>query len=114
MIAKWHGETRRPSSFAQATVNGSLVIRTCSDMLSPAIRFVAATGRKAHGSIQLVCHVKPGVSVQRQGIAAVSEHSIEVCVAARASEGQANRAVTAVVAEVPFHTYDTSIRSGPC
>ncbi|KAJ4303446.1 hypothetical protein N0V90_002341 [Kalmusia sp. IMI 367209] len=70
------------------------------DMFSPAIRFIATKGSKTPtGSIQLLCRVKPGVSANREGITAVSDEAIEVCVAARAKEGEANKAVREVIAE---------------
>ena len=67
-------------------------------MLTQAIRFVAAKGARSPPTIQLVCHVKPGVSANREGITAVSKERIEVCVAAQAREGEANRAVRDVIA----------------
>ena len=70
-------------------------------MLPPAIRFVAARGAKApEATVQLLCHVKPGVHADREGIASVTSEAIQVCVAARAREGEANRAVRNVIAEV--------------
>ena len=70
-------------------------------MLMSAIRFIAAKGSKAHaGSIQLLCHVKPGVSANREGVSAVTDEAIEVCVAAQARDGEANKAVREVVAKV--------------
>lgn len=70
-------------------------------MITPAIRFVAAkSSRGQSGTIQLLCHVKPGVSANREGIAAVSNEAIEVCVAAQAREGEANKAVREVIAKV--------------
>jgi hypothetical protein len=72
-----------------------------SVMLIPAIRFVAAKGSKTWGgSIQLRCHVKPGVNVNREGIRSVTDEHIEVCVAAQVNEGEANKAVTKVIADV--------------
>ncbi|PSN64230.1 hypothetical protein BS50DRAFT_636434 [Corynespora cassiicola Philippines] len=69
-------------------------------MLPPAIRFVAARGAKApEATVQLLCHVKPGVHADREGIASVTSEAIQVCVAARAREGEANRAVRNVIAE---------------
>lgn len=69
-------------------------------MFTPAIRFIAAKRAKAQGgSIQLLCHVKPGVNANREGIAAVSNEAIEVCVAAQAREGEANKAVRELLAE---------------
>lgn len=66
------------------------------------IRFVAgkaAKGDLATGTIQLLCHVKPDVSAAREGITAVTEEVIEVCVAAQAREGEANAAVRTVIAK---------------
>ncbi|KAH6851404.1 hypothetical protein BKA58DRAFT_68069 [Alternaria rosae] len=69
-------------------------------MSGPAIRFVASKSAKnCTGVIQLLCHVKPGVSAHREGIAAVSDDRIEICVAAQPKEGQANRAVREVIAD---------------
>ena len=71
-------------------------------MFGPAIRFVATKGAaktQTLGTMHLLCHVKPGVSANREGIAAVTEQSIEVCVAAQAREGEANKAVREVIAE---------------
>ncbi|KAL1595078.1 hypothetical protein SLS60_009765 [Paraconiothyrium brasiliense] len=69
-------------------------------MLSPAIRFVASKGSKTPtGSIQLICRVKPGVSANREGVSAISDDAVEICVAARAKEGEANKAVREVIAE---------------
>ena len=67
----------------------------------PAIRLVAAKGAKGQSStaLQLICHVKPGVSPNREGVASVSEESIEVCVAAQARDGEANKAVRDVIAD---------------
>lgn len=75
-------------------------------MLAPAIRFIAAKGSKAQGgSIQLLCHVKPGVNAKREGIGAMTDDYIEVCVAAQAREGEANKAVREVIAEVRWSRY---------
>ncbi|KAF2650942.1 YggU-like protein [Lophiostoma macrostomum CBS 122681] len=69
-------------------------------MLTAAIRFVAAKGAKGNaGYIQLLCHVKPGVDARREGVVAVTDEHIEVCVAAQAREGEANKAVREVIAE---------------
>ncbi|KAF2876778.1 DUF167 domain protein [Massariosphaeria phaeospora] len=70
-------------------------------MLAPAIRFVAAKGsaKAQTGSIQLLCRVKPGVSAGREGIVHVSGAGVELCVAAQARAGEANRAVCQVIAE---------------
>ncbi|KAF1937504.1 YggU-like protein, partial [Clathrospora elynae] len=51
------------------------------------------------GAIHLLCHVKPGVNANREGIAAVTDDNIEVCVAAQARDGEANKAVREVIAD---------------
>jgi uncharacterized protein YggU (UPF0235/DUF167 family) len=69
--------------------------------LTPAIRFFTAkvSNSSYPATVQLLCHVKPGVSANRQGIASVSDHVIEVCVAAQAKNGEANKAVRKVIAD---------------
>lgn len=69
-------------------------------MFQPAIRFIAAKSKTQSPSIQLLCHVKPGVSAKREGIAAVTDEGIELCVSAQAREGEANKAVREMIAEV--------------
>ncbi|KAH8819545.1 hypothetical protein F5884DRAFT_848861 [Xylogone sp. PMI_703] len=66
---------------------------------APAIRYVASTTKSALGSVFLQCHVKPGASKQREGISSVTDEVIEICVSARAQEGEANKAVKAVISE---------------
>ncbi|KAI4606688.1 hypothetical protein J4E80_010000 [Alternaria sp. BMP 0032] len=69
-------------------------------MSGPAIRFVASKSAKnSSGTVHLLCHVKPGVRAQREGIAAVSDERIEICVAAQPKDGEANRAVREVIAD---------------
>jgi hypothetical protein len=51
-------------------------------------------------NLQIACHVKPNASSRREGIAAVSDDHVEVCVAALPKNGEANAAVTKVLAEV--------------
>ncbi|KAH7115168.1 hypothetical protein B0J11DRAFT_584474 [Dendryphion nanum] len=46
------------------------------------------------------CRVKPGVNAKREGIGAVTEEGIEVCVAAQAREGEANKAVQSIIAGI--------------
>jgi uncharacterized protein YggU (UPF0235/DUF167 family) len=63
--------------------------------LPPAIRYHPATR-----TLHLHCLIKPGVSAPRAGIASITAHSITVSVAARARDGEANRAVRDVIAAV--------------
>lgn len=70
-------------------------------MPPPAIRFIASKPPKSKlGSLQLLCYVKPGVNAKREGIGEVTDEHIEVRVAAQAKEGEANKAVREVIAEV--------------
>lgn len=67
-----------------------------------AIRFItgkAAKARTSTGIIHLLCHVKPGVSANREGIAAVTDEVIDVCVTAQARDGEANAAVRTIIAK---------------
>jgi uncharacterized protein YggU (UPF0235/DUF167 family) len=69
----------------------------------PAVRFVAPSTKLGNGSIQLQCHVKPGTTKQREGILAITEDVIELCVAAQAREGEANKAVKGLISNVSHH-----------
>ena len=74
-------------------------------MLTPAIRFIAAKSPKQpQGFIRLLCYVQPGVSSEREGIAAVAPEIIDVRVAAQAREGEANKAVRELIAKVGLCT----------
>lgn len=64
-----------------------------------AIRYVAATKKNTLASIYLKCHVKPGASKTREGVLAVMDDAVELCVAAQAREGEANRAVIKVLSD---------------
>ncbi|WAO87843.1 Hypothetical protein NCS54_00516400 [Fusarium falciforme] len=60
---------------------------------SSAIRFVTGTKKSPLGSLHLQLHVKPGASKNREGVIAITDDAIELCVAAQAREGEANKAV---------------------
>lgn len=65
-----------------------------------AVRFLAGTKKNPLGSLHLQCHVKPGASRAREGVLSVSDSVIELCVAAQAREGEANKAVVKLLSEV--------------
>ncbi|KAH8724388.1 hypothetical protein GQ44DRAFT_773025 [Phaeosphaeriaceae sp. PMI808] len=67
-------------------------------MLVPAIRFVAAKGARGSATIQLLCRVRSGVSANREGITAITEENIHMCVAAQARDGEANKAIRDIIA----------------
>ncbi|OBR16123.1 Duf167 domain protein [Colletotrichum higginsianum IMI 349063] len=69
-------------------------------MASAAVRFVAGTKKSPLGTLYLQCHVKPGASRVREGVTAVTEGAVEMCVAAQAREGEANKAVIKLLSEV--------------
>lgn len=71
---------------------------------SSAVRFVAGTKKSPLGTLYLQCHVKPGANKQREGVNAVTDDAIELCVAAQAREGEANKAVIDVLSEVILPT----------
>jgi hypothetical protein len=66
-----------------------------------AVRYVVGKGvKKAAGSLQLACLVKPGVNSKREGIPSVTDSVIELCVSAQAKGGEANNAARELIAEV--------------
>lgn len=65
-----------------------------------AIRFVTGTKKSPLGSLYFHLHVKPGASKNREGVIAVTDDVIELCVAAQAREGEANKAVVQVLSGV--------------
>ena len=69
-----------------------------------AIRFLPST-TKALGAIYLQCHVKPGASKQREGIISIGESVIEICISARAREGEANKAVQDLLSSLRFFLF---------
>ncbi|KAI1139241.1 hypothetical protein F5Y05DRAFT_342367 [Hypoxylon sp. FL0543] len=50
--------------------------------------------------LQLRCHIRPGASKVREGIAAVTEESVELCVSAPPQDGKANKAVIELLSEI--------------
>ncbi|KAK2025071.1 DUF167-domain-containing protein [Colletotrichum zoysiae] len=69
-------------------------------MSSPAFRFLAGTKQSTLGTLYIQCRVKPGASRVREGIVAVTDGGVELCVAAQAREGEANRAVIKLLSEI--------------
>ncbi|KAI2627681.1 hypothetical protein GGR54DRAFT_427467 [Hypoxylon sp. NC1633] len=50
--------------------------------------------------LQLRCHIRPGASKIREGVAAVTDESVELCVAALPQDGKANKAVVEMLSEI--------------
>ncbi|KAI1769848.1 YggU-like protein [Hypoxylon cercidicola] len=50
--------------------------------------------------LQLRCHIRPGASKVREGVAAVTDESVELCVAAPPQDGKSNKAVIEILSEI--------------
>ncbi|KAK6842922.1 hypothetical protein PG995_001938 [Apiospora arundinis] len=64
----------------------------------PAISLIKGK-RNAPSSLHIRCHVKPGADKVREGILAVSEDAVELCVAAAPRNGESNKAVVQVLSD---------------
>lgn len=65
-----------------------------------AITLVQKSKASSPEILQLRCHIRPGASKIREGVAAVTDESIELCVAAPPQDGKANKAVIGILSEV--------------
>ncbi|KAF2664498.1 YggU-like protein [Microthyrium microscopicum] len=72
--------------------------------MASAVRYIPGITKGAKTSLpavlQIACSVKPGVKGNRAGILKVSDDSVELCVAAKPKDGEANKAVVDLVASV--------------
>ncbi|KAM3070052.1 hypothetical protein ACMFMG_003916 [Clarireedia jacksonii] len=68
--------------------------------MASAIRYIAGSGKPTLSKLLLQCHVKPGANKQREGILAVTESQVEVCVSTPAREGEANKAVRELLSDI--------------
>jgi uncharacterized protein (TIGR00251 family) len=68
-------------------------------MLTPALRWMAGNGPTGTARVLLSCRVKPRVSAAREGIAALTDEYVEICVQNPARDGAANKGVLRIVAE---------------
>ncbi|KAH8757357.1 hypothetical protein F5883DRAFT_161342 [Diaporthe sp. PMI_573] len=62
------------------------------------LQYVAGAKKKPP-TVYLRCHVKPGASKVREGITALTDSTIELCVSAVPKDGESNKAVLAVLSE---------------
>ncbi|KAI6086078.1 YggU-like protein [Hypoxylon rubiginosum] len=65
-----------------------------------AITLVQKSKASSPEILQLRCHIRPGASKIREGVAAVTDESIELCVAAPPQDGKANKAVIGILSEI--------------
>ncbi|KAG6357952.1 hypothetical protein INS49_013835 [Diaporthe citri] len=68
-------------------------------MASQRVLQYVAGAKKKPPTVYLRCHVKPGASKVREGITALTDSTIELCVSAVPRGGESNRAVLAVLSE---------------
>lgn len=93
----------------------------CSTSFAPRLKFFihmasqrvlqyVAGAKQKPPTVYLRCHVKPGASKVREGITALTDSTIELCVAAVPKDGESNKAVLAVLSEVsePFRAQPDS------
>lgn len=69
-------------------------------MATRALSYVVGKKKSAHATLYINCNVKPGASKSREGVASFNDDAVEICVAAQAREGEANKAVVKVLSEV--------------
>lgn len=69
-------------------------------MSTSAVRYVTGTKKNPLGLVYLQCHVKPGASKSREGVTALTDEAVEVCIAAQAQDGEANKATLALLSKV--------------
>ncbi|KAI2467358.1 hypothetical protein F4781DRAFT_313828 [Annulohypoxylon bovei var. microspora] len=65
-----------------------------------AITLVQKSKASSPEILQLRCHIRPGASKVREGVAAITDESIEMCVAAQPQDGKANKAVIEILSEI--------------
>ncbi|KAK7700675.1 hypothetical protein SLS64_010819 [Diaporthe eres] len=68
-------------------------------MASQRVLQYVAGAKKKPPTVYLRCHVKPGASKVREGITALTDSTIELCVSAVPKDGESNKAVLAVLSE---------------
>lgn len=83
---------------------------TMSAKSTSAIRLVfSSAGKTKLRFVFLQCRVKPGANKQREGIVAVTEEVIDLCVSAQAREGEANKAVKGLFSKVCWAAHSDSV-----
>ncbi|KAI1385742.1 YggU-like protein [Hypoxylon trugodes] len=65
-----------------------------------AISLVQKSKSSSPEILQLRCHIRPGASKVREGVAAVTDEAIELCVSAPPQDGKANKAVIQILSEI--------------
>ncbi|PYH33829.1 DUF167 domain-containing protein [Aspergillus neoniger CBS 115656] len=75
-------------------------------MSTPLLRLIQSATTKSRPTnnqlytLQISCHVKPNASSNREGITSIAADRVDVCVAAVPRKGEANAAVSRVMAQI--------------
>ncbi|BCS03994.1 DUF167 domain-containing protein [Aspergillus luchuensis] len=74
-------------------------------MSTPLLRLLQSATTKSRPTnhlytLQISCHVKPNASNNREGITSITADRVDVCVAAVPRKGEANAAVSRVMAQI--------------
>ncbi|GFN20395.1 hypothetical protein AtubIFM55763_002117 [Aspergillus tubingensis] len=74
-------------------------------MSIPLLRLIQSATTKSRPTnqlytLQISCHVKPNASSNREGITSIAADRVDVCVAAVPRKGEANAAVSRVIAQI--------------
>jgi hypothetical protein len=109
----WLCEARLPkilsfvafSRLCQVNLPSPVAPTTTTMPVRPAIRLAAKSTKSTVKHLYLQCHVKPGVTKQREGVVSVSDALIEVCVSAHPEDGLANLSVRNVFSDVYLSCY---------
>lgn len=69
-------------------------------MMSARAAISLAKQKSSAKILQLRCRVRPGASKTREGVVAITDETIELCVSAQPQDGKANGAVLEVLSKV--------------
>ncbi|GLB23556.1 hypothetical protein AtubIFM61612_004151 [Aspergillus tubingensis] len=74
-------------------------------MSTPLLRLIQSATTKSRPNnplytLQISCHVKPNASSNREGLTSIAADRVDVCVAAVPRKGEANAAVSRVMAQI--------------
>lgn len=64
------------------------------------IHYVASSSKSRLPKAYLQCLIKPRANKMREGVTALTDEAVHICVAAVPKDGESNRAVLAVLSQV--------------
>ncbi|EPE02737.1 hypothetical protein F503_08500 [Ophiostoma piceae UAMH 11346] len=65
--------------------------------MAAVLRYVSHARASATGTLFVLCHVRPRASKIREGVTAVTDDAVEICVSAPPRNGESNKAVIDVL-----------------